>query len=78
MTESDHDRIAQWADFVHTRRGRVAHVRPHLSPRAVLCGRLPMLFDNEWYGTGSQDEIERARRLRLCSQCKLLSAGRTR
>ena len=77
-------RIGAWADFVRTRRGGVTHVLPFNLPvygermrGQVLCGRTPALFE-DWLGTGSQAEIDQARRQPLCIRCAELSEGRTR
>jgi hypothetical protein len=83
MTESNRERIGVWADFVYLRQGKVAHVlvfgsyKPGVSYPSAQCGRSPNLFDS-WYGTGSQTEIDKARRMPLCIRCMDLSKGRTR
>jgi hypothetical protein len=78
------ERIGAWADFVFARRGGVTHVLPFNAPLygtrsggAVLCGRMPAVFD-EWLGTGSQTEIDQARRMPLCIRCMERSEGRAR
>lgn len=83
-TADNRARIGAWADFVYTRRGGVTHVLPHLAPvfqlrmsSPVLCGRTPGLFE-DWWGTGSQAEIDQARRMPLCIRCEALSHERVR
>lgn len=44
---------------------------PNLDDRAE-CGHTPA--QGFWYGSGSQDEFDEARELRLCSLCKRLAA----
>lgn len=73
------ERIGAWADFVYLRRGGVTHVLPfaiHPSYPTVLCGR-ELNWGEYWYGTGTQDEIDKARRMPLCIRCMNLSEGRT-
>lgn len=58
--------------LVFTEGGTVAHVLPwNGSPNEAashaLCGRSG--WPVGWYGTGTQDEYERARSLRLCVRC---------
>lgn len=80
--------VDTWADLVYTRRGKVAHVLPfsagygtygghRISDGEALCLRSPSIWD-EWRGTGSQAEAEKARGLPLCARCEELSQGRTR
>lgn len=75
------ERIARWADFVYLPHGGVTHIKPHIEDSmttaypTVLCGRSPQLFD-AWRGTGSQDEIDQARRMPLCVRCMNLAEGR--
>ena len=76
------DRIGRWADFVYLRHGGVTHVRPFSGRsdyhREVLCGREPSLFgDWDWLGTGSQAEIDKARRMPLCVRCMELARDRS-
>jgi transposase len=49
---------------------RTAHLvrRTHYGSRVSACGRFP--WPNEWLGTGSQDEYERAAALPLCKLCE--------
>lgn len=61
------------ADLVYTEGGKIAHVLPDwASPNnraeEALCGRSP--WPGYWFGTGTQDEYEKARDLRLCVACK--------
>lgn len=73
------ERIGKWADFVYLRRGGVTHVRPFSGRsdyhRSVLCEREPGPFD-DWLGTGSQVEIDQARRMPLCIECMNLARDR--
>jgi hypothetical protein len=73
------ERIGKWADFVYLRRGGVTHVQPFSGRsdyhRGVLCGMEPGLF-GEWLGTGSQAEIDQARRMPLCVRCAELARDR--
>lgn len=76
----EYARIGAWADFVYLRRGGITHVLPWgLRPAypTSLCGRQPELWGS-WLGTGSQDEIDQARRMPLCLRCMTLTEGRTR
>jgi hypothetical protein len=62
---------------VYTRRGRVAHLRPpfgHQIGSGVLCPVLPA-WPDEFLGTGSQREYERAASLPLCFDCAVRAAG---
>ncbi len=64
---------------VYTEGGMVAHILDYLSSpndRAAeaLCGRLP--FPRFWFGTGTQDEEERAADLRLCLTCRSVQEER--
>lgn len=73
-------RIGNWADFVYTRRGGVTHVLPfamHAAYPTVLCGR-ELQWGEYWLGTGTQDEIDKARRMPLCIRCMRRSEGRNR
>ncbi|MGW0682922.1 hypothetical protein ACWD2L_06110 [Streptomyces sp. NPDC002754] len=58
--------------LVFTEGGTVTHVLPRLaSPNSgadALCGRSG--WPVGWYGTGTQDEYERARDLPLCVRCQ--------
>ena len=76
-------RIGAWADFVYLRRGGVTHVLPFgahtdvITYPSALCGRSPA-WSCSWLGTGSQGEVDQARRMPLCIRCMNLSKGRTR
>lgn len=78
-------RIGGWADLVYLRRGGVTHVLPfsvpvygtRMSSGSALCDRSPGLFE-EWLGTGSQSETDKARCMPLCIRCMQMSRGRTR
>ena len=66
MTEDDCTRV-------YTRTGKLAHLLgPFDSPNHgyafALCGLQPRLFD-DWLGTGSQREHERAAELPVCPRC---------
>ena len=59
-------------DRMYRQQGKVAHLVPFGDPTA-LCGQvpnvdIPMLRDN-WYGTGSMSEYDRAEALPLCLFC---------
>jgi hypothetical protein len=73
------ERIGKWADFVYLRSGGVTHVRPFSGRsdyhRGVLCGMEPRLF-TDWLGTGSQAEIDQARRMPLCIRCTEFATDR--
>lgn len=81
VSGGNRERISKWADFVYLLHGEVTHVKPFIEDSmttaypTVLCGRSPQLFD-AWRGTGSQDEIDRARRMPLCTRCMTLAEGR--
>jgi hypothetical protein len=45
----------------------VAHLG--YSPRGVFCDVMPQLGE-DWYGTGSQDEYDKAARMPLCRRCQ--------
>jgi hypothetical protein len=79
-------RIAEWADFVYLRSGRVTHVLPfalvaysysRIDSGEALCGRTPGLW-GEWFGTGGQREADKAASMPLCLRCEEQSEGRTR
>ncbi len=58
--------------LVYVRDGKVAHRLSELASvnsfDAALCGTLP--GREFWYGTGSQDEIDRAAALPRCIRCE--------
>lgn len=58
--------------------GRAAHLlhcsdSPDSSQPAA-CGKRPL---NEWWGTGTQGEYERAARMPLCRECRAAVHGNT-
>lgn len=58
--------------LVYTEGGGVAHIltwsgSPNDRGAKALCGRTP--WPGFWHGTGTQEEEERVRDLRLCSPC---------
>lgn len=57
---------------VYMENGTVAHVldynRSANSNEQALCGRGP--WPETWRGTGTQDEYDRAKELRLCVSCE--------
>lgn len=64
---------------VYTDGGTVVHFLDYLaSPNdgypEALCGRTP--WPKAWHGTGSQDEIERAEILVVCSRCEAVLSHR--
>lgn len=61
------------ATRVFTEGGTVVHIldvlrSPNDPGSTAICGRTP--WPGLWHGTGSQEEIERALDLRVCSQCQ--------
>jgi hypothetical protein len=52
---------------LYMRLGRVAHLRNTFAP-GVLCDATPPSHE-EWLGTGSQAEYEKAAGLPLCRKC---------
>jgi len=57
---------------IYLPRGKVAHLRPNDGGRYVVarCGLTPPWYDpHGWHGTGSQDEIDKAKDMRLCKRC---------
>lgn len=57
--------LDEWTDRRYHRTSPMHH-RVAFGDRAALCGA----DATEMFGTGSMDEIERAQRLYLCSQCE--------
>lgn len=55
--------------------GRVLHALRDTSKRQAICG-LGLHRSEDWMGTGSQAEYERAERLPLCKRCLQSSGGR--
>lgn len=57
--------------MVYTRRGTVTHFAYYsgmTGNRLALCHAHPRWPDN-WFGTGNQDEIDKAEALPLCARC---------
>lgn len=60
--------------LVYTEGGTVAHYidaflqSPNESTAKAMCGRTP--WPGYWFGTGSQDEEERAMGLEVCTPCR--------
>lgn len=60
---------------VYVSRGKVAHLRQNDSGRYFVarCGTAPVWYDpNGWYGTGNQEEIDKAKEMPLCKRCMML------
>jgi hypothetical protein len=62
---------------VYLSRGKVAHLKGNWTARqwfTAPCGASPAWYEpHGWYGTGTQEEIEKAAGLPLCKRCvKLL------
>lgn len=62
----DDVKLADGDSLVYSPSGHVAHI---LSQNYALCEYVPM-WPNQWMGTGSQEEYEKAARLRLCRKCR--------
>jgi hypothetical protein len=65
---------------VYVGRGKKAHLRPNDSGRYFVarCGVAPAWYDpNGWYGTGSQEEIDKAKAMPLCKRCLMALEGST-
>lgn len=60
--------IEDWADRKYKKHGSHAHIVPFGQPYS-LCGAQPFNFKDDWYGSGSMDEVDRARALPLCRDC---------
>lgn len=75
---SNRERIGEWASFVYLPHGGVTHVLAHSTQDrgTALCGRWPGPF-RCWFGTGSQTEHDRARRMPLCIRCMEASRDRS-
>lgn len=52
----------------YLRQGKVRHALSYGTARMAQCGRGPGLWD-DWLGTGSQAEYERAAELPTCTRC---------
>jgi hypothetical protein len=64
---------------VFTEGGTVAHIldfnrSPNDQGATALCGRTP--WPGYWFGTGTQDEEERATDMRLCVACQSVLSHR--
>lgn len=64
---------------VYTHGGTVAHIldwnaSPNDTAAEALCGRTA--WPGYWWGTGSQEEHERAADLRLCTRCQSVLSHR--
>jgi hypothetical protein len=60
---------------VYLSRGKVAHLKGNWIGRfyAAPCGASPAWYEpHGWYGTGAQEEIEKAAELPLCKRCVAL------
>lgn len=62
------------ATRVYLPQGRVAHLlQPDASPNShypSLCGIAPAYYTPGWFGTGSQDEHEKAAAMASCINCQ--------
>lgn len=51
-------------------RSRVAHLATPDSGHYALCRRVAPRWPEEWLGTGSQAEYEKAAKMRTCTRCR--------
>lgn len=62
-----------WATYVYLPRGVVTHVLapggdPNIGYSWSGCEKQPKLGE-QWWGTGSQEEMEKAARMPVCGEC---------
>jgi hypothetical protein len=64
------------ADYarLYAPRGKLAHLSPPWARGDVLCRDDPRALE-DWLGTGSQDEYDRAASLPLCGRCTVIWAS---
>lgn len=56
-------------DLVYLRGSNVAHVKYYTDAFSSSCGIDGTEHGEGWFGTGTQDEHDRAARIKLCSFC---------
>lgn len=64
LSENDYDLVYLTP---HSRR---SHIRPYTTLPLTVCGREANLWYDSFFGTGSQDEFDKARSLQLCKYCQ--------